>query len=728
MTLPRDQAPAGRAPSPDWPPPPREPVAGDTASPLAGFDEAPWRCHPDWCIEVSGTDLELRRVHESLLVVADGHFGTRGTREEGGDGHEPLVMAAGVYRQASDDVPRPLPGPSWYALHLDVGDLAGERRALDLRRGLLYRELPGADGLRAVRFSSLARPGTMASRVVSGVPVDGADPLAVPNLPETTSHRGVDAMVPWVRTEGLGGITAATATARRATDRGIVVDRLAVLRSRPKGAPPADEVVDPLLAARRRGFEALLAEHCEAWEQRWRHARVAIGGDPQLQRAVRFGLFHLMGSVADHGEAVVGARGLSGPAYAGHVFWDADVFVLPFVAATHPAGARAMLEYRIRRLEPARRRARREGRGGARFPWESAHDGTEASPEFTHLFDGTRLEILTGRLEEHIVADVAWAAWCYARWTGDRDFLAGPGGTLLVETARYWASRIDVDRDGSAHLRGVIGPDEYHEDVDDNCFTNVMARWNLRRAAALGLVGPVESEHWRRLAAAIVDGYDEQSGRHEQFAGYWRLDPVMIGDLADPPVAADLLLGRSLVAASQVVKQADVMMAHHLVPDELAPGSLGRDLDFYLPRTAHGSSLSPAIHASLLARADRPDEAVELLRLAARLDLDDVTGTTAGGLHVATMGGVWQALAHGFLGVRPRGEVLRLDPARLPDGWEDLEMCLQFHGDPVTVRLDHRRLHVDGERPVTVQVGDARARTPVRLRRRGDGWQPEGTS
>ena len=206
------------------------------------------------------------------------------------------------------------------------------------------------------------------------------------------------------------------------------------------------------------------------------------------------------------------------------------------------------------------------------------------------------------------MADVAWAASHYADWTGDDEFLEGAGGDLIVECARYWAGRIREDREG-AHIFGVVGPDEYHEVVDDNAYTNVMARWNLRRAAELagrgGVIDLEEVHRWIDLADALNDGYDATSGMHEQFSGFLRLDRSLVGEMPPRPTMADEVLGRLRVKASQIIKQPDVLMLHHLVPDELEPGSLTRDLDYYDPLTAHGSSLSPPIHAALLA-ARRP--------------------------------------------------------------------------------------------------------------------------
>jgi trehalose/maltose hydrolase-like predicted phosphorylase len=269
-----------------------------------------------------------------------------------------------------------------------------------------------------------------------------------------------------------------------------------------------------------------------------------------------------------------------------------------------------------------------------------------------------------------------------------------------------------VDQTGRAHVDDVIGPDEYHERVDDNVFTNVIARWNLRRAAELAeeighhgeeLVGLGEVDEWRRLAGALVDNYDPGSGLYEQFRGYAQLEPLVISDLAPAPVAADLLFGRERISRSQIIKQPDVLMLHHLVPEEMAPGSLGPNLAFYEPRCAHASSLSPAIHAALFARDGRPDDALDLFRMACRLDLDDLTGTTAAGLHLATFGGVWQALAFGFLGLRPLPHALLVDP-RIPRGWQRLQMRLRFHGARLDVQAWPDTVCVTSTRPVDVAL------------------------
>ena len=491
-----------------------------------------------------------------------------------------------------------------------------------------------------------------------------------------------------------------------------IVERLAAWAAPPANVGGSQLARKYLEQAEALGFDALLAEHRCAWAQMWEDADVVIEGDHdgvgRDQLAARFAVFHLLVAAAPEGEAAVGARGLTGHAYEGHVFWDADVFVLPALAAIRPASARAMLEYRIRRLPAARQLAEAFGHAGARFPWESAGDGRDVTPTQVRGPRGNLIPIATGAHEEHIVADVAWAAAQYAAWTGDTAFLEGAGRDLVVESARYWASRIRRDPAGRGHIDQLMGPDEYHQLVDDNAYTNVMARWNLRRGGEVLTQtkgDPEEAETWRALADCLVDGWEPGRGLYEQFAGYFDLEPILMSEIGPPPLAVDVALGSERVTGSQLIKQADVLMLYHLLPDEVVPESLAAALAFYEPRTAHGSSLSPAISAALLARAGEPDRALELFRLAARLDLDDLTGTTMGGLHLATMGGVWQALAYGFLGLRAHAESLSIDPS-LPEEWSALELRFQFHGKRVHVRAEHDSVTVQCDGPIHVSLRD----------------------
>jgi trehalose/maltose hydrolase-like predicted phosphorylase len=683
---------------------------------------------PSWVVPLP-TDPVMDRVSEALGTLANGWVGVRGRREDRQPATVSPMLVSGVYTDA-DGQPRLLAAPDWTTLTVDVStdgsQLLDLRSGLLLRRGRVLRTLRlvsaarlDAMGLRAEgRASTLGHPAALA-------PGDSSTPIEVCTAPKIQAARA--------RSSDGGGITVAVQDHENIVGKLRVIERLATVAADQRSVPDWDRVTNQLDDLVATGFDRLLADHREAWAQRWANARVDIEGSPGDELAARFAVFHLLGSTPGEGEAAVGARGLSGPAYGGHVFWDADVFVLPALAAIHPAAARAMLEYRIGRLPAARRAAQAVGLAGARFPWESAATGRDVTPRRVMGTGGEVIPIHTGEWEEHIVADVAWAASEYVSWTGQPEFLHGPGADLVLDTARYWASRVTTEGDGRGHIRGVIGPDEYHEDVDDNAFTNVMARWNLRRGADLaddkGLAS--EAAGWRQIAASLFDGWDAERQLYEQFAGYWSLEPLLIDQVAVPPVAADVLLGDARVRGSQLIKQADVLMVHHLVPEEVEPGSLRPNLSFYEARTAHGSSLSPAIHAALLARCGEPDRALVPFRMAARLDLDDLTGTTSGGLHLATMGGLWQALAYGFCGLRPGRDLLNIDP-QLPSEWSALALHLLFHDAPVRIRAEHDRVVIDCTCPLTVRIGAGRpqsCRPPGHTFATGDGHRhPQRTT
>ncbi len=609
---------------------------------------------------------------------------------------------SGVYARRGAET-HLLAGPRWNVITTVDAATDQVNRVLDLHAGALHQRVgSGAGRLEALLLSSLARPSTATLRVVDhGRRLRAAAPLS----PPVGAHEGgeTDDGCQWMRVNGRpGSIAAAAHEELRDGDGARVLDRIATYDGSAHGEAAHLAAADRLQVARKLGFDRLLSEHRREWASRWEDADVRIDGDPELQLATRFAIFHLLANAPEQGEAAIGARGLTGKAYRGHVFWDSDVYVLPCLAASRPRAARALLEYRLRRLPVAMRAARAEGRAGARFPWESAGSGREVTPARTRDGRGELRPVLTGPLEQHIVADVAWAADCYVDWTGDQEFAAGPGRELLVQTARWWASRIETDEAGRGHIRDVIGPDEYHEHVDDNAFTNVMARWNLRRAAAVGVgvVDDREQRRWLELAEAIVDGYEPTTGVYEQFAGFHALEPLLIAQLAPHrPMSADMLLGPERTRAAQVVKQPDVLMLHYLIPDEVAPGSLEPNLDFYEPRTAHGSTLSPGVHAALLARAGRTRKALELLRLTAAIDLDDIGHMTAGGLHLAAMGSAWRALALGFAGLRPVGDALAIDPV-LPPGWEALDVRVRFRDSRVRVRVHPDSVELTADPPV----------------------------
>jgi kojibiose phosphorylase len=417
------------------------------------------------------------------------------------------------------------------------------------------------------------------------------------------------------------------------------------------------------------------------------------------------------------------------------VFWDTEVFVLPFYIWTHPPTARALLAYRHRTLPAARAKAARLGYAGALYAWESADTGVETTPDFVWLPDGTRLTILTGLQEHHIAADVAWAVVQYWQVTGDDEFVEDMGAEIVVETARFWASRTTLGDDGRRHVCEVIGPDEYHEGVDDNAYTNVMARWNLRAAGALcdrfpevaarlG-VTPAEREQWVDVAGSLVVLFDPGTSLFEQFDGFFALENIRAVDLAPRPFTGEMVVGVDRLRRTQVVKQADVLMLGVLLPDEVGPEVQAVNYRYYEPRTSHGSSLSPAMHSLVAARVGDLDDALSYFHLAGGVDLDNRMGNAADGVHIATMGGLWQAAVFGFGGVRADGAAVRIDP-RLPPAWAGLTFPIQWRGTRISVAVHPESMELDLDGPALVAVGGGPARSLDAGRfvavRRGDGW------
>jgi kojibiose phosphorylase len=712
-----------------------------------------------WALVVEGLDTRRERDIESWMAVGNGRTGTRGSLEEGGPASFPALYVAGVFGRAPGDElgPQLLRGPEWPRLRPRAGDedvrpdpaADDNRRVLDMREGTVlrsWRRRPPGDGwtFRSARFASLADRALLGLEAEAGrdsTPVDLSGDVPVPDDQDAVkaAETATESDRTFVTLKGHDGREAAYAIAT--SERGGRIERLvAVARAGLDGSADA-----ALTAAQVQGLRRLRGRHRREWRDRWADADVVVTGDADAQRALRFSLYHLISAGDPESDvASIGARAMTGPGYRGHVFWDTDVFVLPFFVWTHPPTARALLAYRYRTLPAARAKAESMGYRGALFAWESADAGDDVTPAYADLRDGTRLRVLTGLQEHHISADVAWAAWHYWQATADADFLTNIGAEIILETARFWASRVTPGQDGRYHVKEVIGPDEYHEGVDDNAYTNVMARWNLHTAVELcvllptldpvswqGLVGRIdltaaETRQWGEVAAGLVDGFDPATGLYEQFAGFFKYDDVRAVDLDVPrPFTAEIVLGIEQLRHTQMVKQADVLMLAQLLPDHVSAEVARANYDYYEPRTCHGSSLSPAVHAAVAARVGALDDAKSYFDMAASIDLADGMGNAALGVHVATMGGLWQAAVFGFGGVRSDGDALRIDP-RLPPSWDALAFPVRWRGTRVRLEVTSGAVHLDVDAPTAVALGTA---APAALQagrfvaqREGDGW------
>ncbi|GLW63299.1 glycosyl hydrolase [Actinomadura rubrobrunea] len=445
-----------------------------------------------------------------------------------------------------------------------------------------------------------------------------------------------------------------------------------------------DQVVGALAAAKHTGWSGLLDEQRAYLDDFWCGADVEVDGDAEVQQAVRFGLFHILQAGARAERRMIPAKGLTGPGYDGHTFWDTETFVLPVLTYTHPPAAADALRWRHMTLGLARERADQLGLAGAAFPWRTIR-GQECSGYWP-----------AGTAAFHINADIADAVVRYVDATGDEEFEREVGLELLVETARLWRSLGHHDVEGVFRIDGVTGPDEYSAIVDNNVYTNLMAQRNLREAAAMAMrhpdlaerlgVSTEEAASWRDAAAAMMIPYDERLGVHPQSEGF--TNHARWDFAATKPDHYPLLLNYPYfdLYRKQVVKQADLVLAMHLCGEAFTYEQKVRNFHYYEALTVRDSSLSAQTQAVIAAEVGQLDLAHDYLGETALMDLHDLARNTRDGLHIASMAGAWSGLVAGFGGMRASKGVLRFAP-RLPGGISRLAFRMRYRGNRLKVTV-----------------------------------------
>ena len=458
------------------------------------------------------------------------------------------------------------------------------------------------------------------------------------------------------------------------------------VRSRPA---LRDQVAAGLTGALHTGWQGLVDDQRQFLDTFWEGADVTVEGDLALQQAVRFALFHVLQSSVRAEERPIAAKGLTGPGYDGHCFWDSDSFVLPVLVHTWPEAAADHLRWRHRTLDKARERARTLHLQGAAFPWRTIN-GEECSGYWP-----------AGTAAFHVNADIADAVIRYHDGTKDDEFDAEVGVEILVETARLWCSLGHHDRTGAWHVSGVTGPDEYSAIHDDNIYTNLMAERNLRaatravrnspdRAEDLGVTDE-EVRTWERAADNVVVPFNSDLGVHEQSAGYtghavWDFEHT-------PEQNYPLLLHYPYfdLYRKQVVKQADLVLAMQTRGDRFTPEQKAANFAYYEAITVRDSSLSACTQAVMAAEIGSLNLAYAYTAEAAFMDLHDLEHNTSDGLHMASLAGAWMALVFGFGGMRDSDRLGRLVFApRLPEGLTKLSFTIRHLGHRLRVTTDGR--------------------------------------
>ncbi|KUJ89822.1 MAG: Kojibiose phosphorylase [Thermoanaerobacter thermocopriae] len=470
-----------------------------------------------------------------------------------------------------------------------------------------------------------------------------------------------------------------------------------------------------LFAFAQEGIDKELQRHIEVYEELWSVADINIEGDEEADKALRFNIFHLMSSVNENDPMVsIAAKALHGEGYKGHVFWDTEIFMLPFFIYVHPKAAKTLLMYRYNMLDAARKNAALNGYKGAQYPWESADTGEEETPKWGFDYMGNPVRIWTGDLEHHITADIAFAVWEYFRATEDIEFMLNYGAEVIFETARFWVSRCEYVKELDRYeINNVIGPDEFHEHVDNNAYTNYLAKWNIKKGLELinmlkekypehyhAISNKIcltneEMEKWKEVEEKIYIPYDKDKKLIEQFEGYFDKKDYVIDKFDENnmpiwPEGVDI----TKLGDTQLIKQADVVMLMLLLGEEFDEETKRINYEYYEKRTMHKSSLGPSMYAIMGLKVGDHKNAYQSFMRSANVDLVDNQGNTKEGLHAASAGGTWQVAVFGFGGMEIDKEGALNINSWLPEKWDKLSYKVFWKGNLIEVIVTKQEVTV----------------------------------
>jgi len=713
-----------------------------------------------WVIKETGFVRELQSIREAQFALGNGYLGVRGVYEEIPYDCTPGTYIAGVYdkmaAQVSELVNLPNPVNFKFAVggeKLDVVamDVVDHKRALNMKKGVLARYTLYKDSknrcyeYQSVRFVSQhdKNIGVMQISLTSldaecVIDINTGLDTSISNAGVLSEGRKKHFRVKELGRQGEAGYLIASTFEKKYTiaycagfyyqagsskrisaednvfrlklkkKRTVVFTKVFCLKHfhyKDNHALQKKETFSIFNKAFKSDFSILLKNHLRAWEKLWRRADIIIEGTANIQQNMRFNIYHMLICLRyDNGFSSIGARTLSGEGYRGHIFWDAEIYLLPFYLFTFPRVAKNMLLYRWRRLDEARKIARQNGYKGVQFAWESADSGEEETPEWARDIDRTIIKIYTHKMEYHITADIAYALYKYYIVTRDDKFMEDCGYEMFMEIARFWASRLEYNkRNGKYEINHVIGPDEFHVNVNNNAFTNMMAKWTL--VTAVRMFGKIkkkaslyknlkkkldlkdkEVNQWKRMASKITMNVNKKK-IIEQHDGYFRLKKAVLNRTDENGIPLlPLKLKAKELAATQIVKQADVLMLLNLLDDVFSRETKLANYNFYFPKTVHKSSLSAPMHALSACEAGDLHRAYNLFNVSLRTDISNLYQNTSDGIHAASLGGTWQALVFGFAGIKIKKEKLAINP-RMPHTWRKLIFSLNWGESLIKLEL-----------------------------------------
>ncbi len=462
------------------------------------------------------------------------------------------------------------------------------------------------------------------------------------------------------------------------------------------------------------GYNKLFEAHKKRWNQLWEQIDIVLDGPDFDQLAIRFSQFHIYQMTPVHDERLsIAAKGLSGEGYKGHVFWDMEIFILPSLIYTFPEIAKRLLLYRYYFLDGAREKAKENGFEGAMYPWECADTGCEVTPKWggVDFKTGKPQRIWTGELEQHITCDIVYSIWHYFQATHDHNFMYNYGLEIMLETSRFWASRLEYNpKKDQYEINNVTGPDEYSEHINNNTFTNYMVKWQLNqtiqfsewvKANQLEVWKKVTSKikltlnelgDWKEKADKIYIGMDKTSGFIHQYEGFTDKREVDLLKYKGKVGAIAQDYNWEEITQMQVLKQSDIIMLFYLLSNDFSKKIKRLNWDYYEPKTLHDSSLSSSIHAIVALDIDDIKKGYEYFERSIRIDLGENLKSSWDGIHAASLGGNWQAVVNGFGGVRITNDgKLRINP-HLPKKWKRLKFKIKWQNEEYCVEITRNRI------------------------------------
>lgn len=733
-----------------------------------------------WIIEEKGFKKDNIELNGNKFLLGNGYMGYRGTLEEFGKDRLVSCNLLGLYDRVGDKWREPVNAPNGFYTRLSCDDeqlglpgsqTTGHRQSLDIYSGLHKREstFTTSEGNRVSieteRFLGLSDVHLMcmkyslkaasSCRIVIETGIDGE--VWDINGPHLKDMRPAVKQELIVLNSVTGELGCPVSVAEGldipfAAHMDIKMEDRRILRCISFEAQPGESYTfykyvavytgndihrsesptevsgaaeEACLAAKGRGYIQLAAENAALWEERWKMSDVKIHGDEDAQKALRYSIYHLLSIAPSHSDrASIPARGLSGQVYKGAIFWDTEMFMLPFFLYTNPGIARNLMRYRVHTLDGARRKAAEYGYKGAYYAWESQDTGDDACTHFnvTDVFTGRPMRTYFRDKQIHISTDVVYGIWQYYRLTGDESILLEGGAEVILECSRFLISYAYFKKDKNRYeILDVTGPDEYHERVNNNAFTNMMVKHTIEVAVkTLELLKSKHAAAYEKLMAELdfnpeLDALREMNdllyipqpdGRSlviEQFDGYHRLEDISLQELKGRIINPNEYLGggNGIAATTKILKQADTVLMLNLFKDRYPHEVKKANWEYYEPRTEHGSSLSPCVYALLAADTGNPEWAYKYFLKTATIDLTGESKQYAGtiyigGTHPAANGGAWMAAILGFGGVGFDGSAVAINP-KLPSAWSSLEFKLNLKGQLYTVVIDKTSVTIESD-------------------------------